>query len=727
MRKLRFLLHLFTLVLFGSIGFAQQRGPLVCQPSAVPAIVRSEGLAEQLGDILLNCTGGYPSDTLSMNLGVFLVQTNLTNRLDSAGNADLVVTADNGSGPVRVGASTTLQGTTGVIINGLQFQLSAQGTTNIRIQNIRGAAAQVGGVGFLPAITAYLSFSTGTPGSIAISNNPLVLGTPRPGLFASQIPTAVACQNGAPLPDGLSFRYFLQNGARFFSTRVTEGFVDAFRVKGPFDDSGTRFIIRYTGLPSGSRVVVPNAIAGSDTNQPTQAGDFGGSPTGGIYQPSSGGTLLLARVLGADASGAGGSPAYAPGAPGSDAVAFDVLSDVSLDSNGNGYAVYEVVDANNLKFESAQIPTFVGVPRLPVTQTISVGAPVSFAPVSTVNVAAANVPEPRFVAAAPASDCGVIGDCNANYLPKLTVTSEPLNFTVPQKAAPFARYIQINNAGGGLLTYSITATYSDPTQPFLILYPASTIGNSTLRVDFNPVGLNVGTYRATITIDAGAAGVTSIPVQLTVVAGAPPVITVSPTVFSVGNAAVAQVTSLVPGSLGSIFGKNFGGNTVKAMFDNVPATITFANESQINVRVPAELAGKSNAQLIVDVDGNKSASQTVQLASYAPAIFANGVLNQDNSVNRAGSPAAPGSVIQVFATGLMPPAGGQITVQLNGQPLRDLYYAGQAPTVPGVQQVDFFLPSELQSTTVDVQVCGQPTAGDTTPACSTAVKVNIGQ
>ena len=39
---------------------AQTFSPLNCVATAVPALVRLEGLAERIGDINLNCSGGAP-------------------------------------------------------------------------------------------------------------------------------------------------------------------------------------------------------------------------------------------------------------------------------------------------------------------------------------------------------------------------------------------------------------------------------------------------------------------------------------------------------------------------------------------------------------------------------------------------------------------------------------------------------------------------------------------
>jgi uncharacterized protein (TIGR03437 family) len=125
----------------------------------------------------------------------------------------------------------------------------------------------------------------------------------------------------------------------------------------------------------------------------------------------------------------------------------------------------------------------------------------------------------------------------------------------------------------------------------------------------------------------------------------------------------------------------------------------YTGASQINLRVPPGLAGKNSATMVVTVDGTASAPQTVILAPAWPTIFNGGVLNQDYSVNGSGSGAASGSIIQVYATGI--PDSATVSVQIGNR--KDLVplYAGPAPTVPGVQQVNVAVPDGLVSGGMD--------------------------
>ena len=92
-----------SLVIMAAPALAQQASPLNCVVAAVPALVRSEGLAEKLGDIVLNCSGGAAGGTVTGNLTLFL-STNVTNKLSASNSLDVFLTVDTGSGPRSAGA-----------------------------------------------------------------------------------------------------------------------------------------------------------------------------------------------------------------------------------------------------------------------------------------------------------------------------------------------------------------------------------------------------------------------------------------------------------------------------------------------------------------------------------------------------------------------------------------------------------------------------------------------
>jgi uncharacterized protein (TIGR03437 family) len=120
--------------------------------------------------------------------------------------------------------------------------------------------------------------------------------------------------------------------------------------------------------------------------------------------------------------------------------------------------------------------------------------------------------------------------------------------------------------------------------------------------------------------------------------------------------------------------------------------------------------------MIVTVDG-QSAAQTVALALVSPAIFSAGVLNQDDTVNSASHPADLGSVIQIFATGLLSPGSGTISARIAGRDIPSPSYAGPAPGIPGLQQVNLIVPADLTAGATPLQVCAVA-ADPNQPVCS---------
>jgi uncharacterized protein (TIGR03437 family) len=523
-------------------------------------------------------------------------------------------------------------------------------------------------------------------------------------------------------PDITSFANFFAAGSTFSSTRLTEGFGDSF---GPLAapqnfnaDSGTRLIVQYSGFPQGARLFVPTAVAGSDATQPTAGGDLGFSASGGKYTPGGNPSLLLSFVQNANANGAGGTPLYAPGAPGSGTVSFDSMSEVIL-TNGAGVAVYEVMDANPSIQESAQFPTFLALAPFSGA-AIQTSENVSLAPVSTIQTATAKDPIPRFQQIEIPEDCTVLGDCNAKYFPRLVVLETSLSYTAQAGSQTQTQYVIIQNPAGGVLQWTASLTYAKGSG-WLNISPTSGENDSGIRVDAIPGTLAAGTYNATLTIDAGPlAGSRSVPIALVITAPPPPVVQ-PPTVQAVVNAATFAAGAVAPGSIATLAGTQLFGKIVTVTFDGLPAQLLFINNTQINLIVPAGLGTKTSAQLIVTVDGTASAPLTVSLTPFAPGIFANGVLNQDYSLNSAKQPASLGSVIQVFATGLS--GTGVITAKIGTEAIAQPYYGGPAPGIAGVQQVNLIVPSNLTGSTVNVSVCGGPSAAQV--VCSPAIAVAI--
>ena len=99
--------HSATITLFEPVVTL---GVITCTAVAVPPIVRSEGIAELVGDIILTCTntpppsGGMPVSHLVTNVNVSL-NVNVTNNLQGHPDAVLIINENNCTAPVTVGGS----------------------------------------------------------------------------------------------------------------------------------------------------------------------------------------------------------------------------------------------------------------------------------------------------------------------------------------------------------------------------------------------------------------------------------------------------------------------------------------------------------------------------------------------------------------------------------------------------------------------------------------------
>jgi uncharacterized protein (TIGR03437 family) len=110
----------------------------------------------------------------------------------------------------------------------------------------------------------------------------------------------------------------------------------------------------------------------------------------------------------------------------------------------------------------------------------------------------------------------------------------------------------------------------------------------------------------------------------------------------------------------------------------------------------------------------------------APAIFANGVFNEDSSVNSESNPATVGTALQIFSTGLIPAVQVPIMVKLHDRQLTPVF-AGPAPGEMGVNQVNVIIPSDLPAMTTQVSVCGYGMMNPSQPICSPPMDLTLQQ
>jgi uncharacterized protein (TIGR03437 family) len=211
--------------------------------------------------------------------------------------------------------------------------------------------------------------------------------------------------------------------------------------------------------------------------------------------------------------------------------------------------------------------------------------------------------------------------------------------------------------------------------------------------------------------------------------------TVSPgelvTIFgtAIGPAAAAHAT--VDPSTGKL-ATTIGG--VEVLFDGMAAPMIYAGSTQISAVVPYEMMLDPTPSVSIKFMGQISNTFQVILAATAPGLFTQNssgsgpgaILNQDNSLNGPGNPAANGSIVQMFLTGegetnpagvtgaittatlpppqVTPAPVQPISVLINGQPAFYVY-AGEAPgEVAGVMQLNVQIPASAPSGPLPVQV-----------------------
>lgn len=190
---------------------------------------------------------------------------------------------------------------------------------------------------------------------------------------------------------------------------------------------------------------------------------------------------------------------------------------------------------------------------------------------------------------------------------------------------------------------------------------------------------------------------------------------------------------IAPGQILSIFGQGIGpakdvaatydaaGSLpvlladTQVLFDGQAAPLYVVGAYQVNVQVPWELTGKTKAAVQLIYRGIPSNIVTLPVNPTAPGIFAltgttqAAAINQDGTVNDAGSPAPRGSVVSFFANGLGQSAPAAVTgqratglgVMVNTIEFRmanvpvEVFYAGPAPGLVGVIQVNARIPLSL--------------------------------
>jgi uncharacterized protein (TIGR03437 family) len=217
--------------------------------------------------------------------------------------------------------------------------------------------------------------------------------------------------------------------------------------------------------------------------------------------------------------------------------------------------------------------------------------------------------------------------------------------------------------------------------------------------------------------------------------------------FKAGNEMPANLGSVAPGEIVSIFGVGVGPDQpvsspdllpagcqvsatnsctvattlggVQVLFDGIPAPMLYVGSTQINAVVPYGVKAPAT-QMTVQRAGYSDGPWIMPVVDAVPAIFsANSsgmgqaaVINQDWTYNSPSHPAPPGSIITFYMTGAgaLAPAMADgalalisteqpkpklpVSVTLRGQDAPDIQFAGAAPGyVSGLIQVNVKVPA----------------------------------
>jgi uncharacterized protein (TIGR03437 family) len=204
------------------------------------------------------------------------------------------------------------------------------------------------------------------------------------------------------------------------------------------------------------------------------------------------------------------------------------------------------------------------------------------------------------------------------------------------------------------------------------------------------------------------------------------------------SAASSDATSTIsPGNIIAFLGINLGPDTLvqspispdgrlptrlsdtRVLIDGIEAPLLYVWYWQTSAIVPQAVSERSSVLVQVEYRGVQSDNVYYPVRTTAPALFTldmsgggpSVVLNQDGSLNSPTNPAAPGSVVALWATGTgetYPPiVDGQPAIGVPPKPIAPLsvliggLYAeiidvNAAAVVPGLMQLSVRIPPEVQ-------------------------------
>jgi uncharacterized protein (TIGR03437 family) len=680
-KRMAMLVPLIALTAMG----AQGQGLVHCVLASETADVILNGLAEPAGDIFLRCGGAAPGAALRGGFQLS-VSAALGNRRVDGRLPEVTMAVETAGGFVPAPYLPRGSGNT-IFFESIDLNFDAAGRLGLRFRGIRVQAQGL--------VQAWLHFG-GSP-QLLVSSPVTAIARPLQGLLHGF--TAAPAVAAAELPPAIDYDVLVGAQAALLTTRVSEVNPAVFSARRGAADTGLRVIVRYQEAPGDAVVYVPHAVAGSSALEFTSGGDMGVTPARGRWVRDSG-TLLLARVAGADSSGRGGAFSFTP-SPGENALGGYGPADAE---RGNPYAVYEVLDANPSVIEFVHIPAFVWRPPECRGPAPMIHHTVSLAPVSAAAGITETEPVPRYPGVALGPDCELMGDCGAAHFPGMMVRPlQEMSFVLNSGGTFHAAMVQIVNPNQGFLEWRALVRYRRGADWIRVETPTG-VNNANIRFDIDPRALPEGEYAAEIVIvqlrsPTGRAVEVAIPVALRVLPPVPAQPEIPrPVVTDVFNAADRTIGPVAPGSLAAITGANFLEASVVTI-GGLEAVRVSARPNEIVAVVPAigGLAGR--AAVVVRNADRPSVAWGVEIAPVAPAVFH--VLNEDGSRNGEGHPAAAGSPVKIFLTGVAH-AAIPLALRIHDRVFDDVSFE---PAAPGVEQLTIVVPEDLPAMQTAFMVC----------------------
>ncbi len=276
-RKL--LLAFAAVTVFAGLASAQVTPPITCSTTAQPLTVRAEGLAEQTGDVVINCTGGQApalgTALPQVNISVTLT-TNITSRLLNDPITEALLFIDDpdpsAQAPCAPASGSTVcaplyagpNGTATVTPNGadvrnvfqgtrqsdntvvwLAVPINAPGSTGTRVFRTKNVRAAIAGASATNGQIFALVSIQNPPANLQLNNSTVNVAFVQQGLlFALRSRTGgsfdatstagvklFACENFNSDMAASNTPDYNQPGGRSFQVRFRENYAAAFKVR----------------------------------------------------------------------------------------------------------------------------------------------------------------------------------------------------------------------------------------------------------------------------------------------------------------------------------------------------------------------------------------------------------------------------------------------------------------------------------------------------------------